>query len=77
MYAHEPGKIPVSPDTSHPRFPGIFVTFNRKIFRRGLFVRVLESINVVSRSQTLYPITYDEGKGRLTDRVRVVFALSA
>ncbi len=32
MYAHGPGKIPVSPDTSHPRFPGIFDTFNRKIF---------------------------------------------
>ncbi len=33
MYAHEPGKIPVSLDTyNHPRFPGIFVTFNRKIF---------------------------------------------
>ncbi len=32
MYAHEQGKIPVSPDTSHPRFPGNFVTFNHKIF---------------------------------------------
>ena len=50
MYAHEPGKIPVSPDTSHPRFPGIFVTFNRKIF-----------LNRV-RSQTL-AVTVGKGSG--------------
>ncbi len=44
MYAHEQGKIPVSPDTSHPRFPGKFLLTVK--FHAVLLVRYSEKHSV-------------------------------
>ena len=54
VFAHGPGKIPVSPDISHP-FPGIFDTFDLKIFlNRTLYktkVRILFHISFVAAAE--------------------------